>query len=749
MPDVYAPAGAIVEPPLRRERLRSILGIGTARGDVARARWAATGSASSASREAAFSPLLGVGRVRHPRERAGAASRGCARRCSTSRRSCRRGLEWASSRADDQDDDEEAPRSAGRSGATAKPLRRRRGRRRRSRRRPVPQPAEPSADKAKTTRPIDGRCRSTPSSPRSRPSSSALDAPGDAPERSCCSSGSAKGYARLGAPPRCRPVLRARGVGGAGEAQARLDAWIAADLAGRETRGTALDHALATNPNPGRRRPPRRGVRRARAPAVARDPHRVQRWLDDHDGELDARSLWLARSGLARLAGGDHARPRARARSHPRAARRRPAGRARAAGVPALRRTQRRARQRERRAARRRARGSRASRIAKTKRKRSPVEAPAALHATRTSRFQLAHGFARIGNHDERARARRRSDRRRSTAVATDAVHAYLIAAFTARVEQAIAGMPPETPLGRRIGARARRARSRRALQGRPPARGLADPRAARAHRRDRRVLASAEGRARPRVRRAARARRSPRRAPRRSTRSSKPRERADDAERERLLDGVLDVLLELPEAQRGADPRCAWPLIERRSEASARVLYAEALVVAGHFGRTELVPRAARAARPARSARSPAPISSACSSRACARCAASACATRSPSCSRRPRRRSRPTRADALRGRLALAAGLAYLGDSARALPIFEQARKALTASMTMTRELELTRALALAYSQAPLANALAGIAELADQLKDITDSFGTNSHYCLSRAELRRVARPRHHVR
>src|SRR5207244_3996680 len=44
----------------------------------------------------------------------------------------------------------------------------------------------------------------------------------------------------------------------------------------------------------------------ARAPSpLAKDPHRVTRWLDDHDSELDARSLWLARVGLARLAGGD------------------------------------------------------------------------------------------------------------------------------------------------------------------------------------------------------------------------------------------------------------------------------------------------------------------------------------------------------------------------------------------------------------------------------------------------------------
>ena len=40
----------------------------------------------------------------------------------------------------------------------------------------------------------------------------------------------------------------------------------------------------------------------------------------------------------------------------------------------------------------------------------------------------------------------------------------------------------------------------------------------------------------------------------------------------------------------------------------------------------------------------------------------------------------------DALRGRLALAAGLAFLGDSERAMPIFDQARTALQETMTLT---------------------------------------------------------------
>ena len=44
------------------------------------------------------------------------------------------------------------------------------------------------------------------------------------------------------------------------------------------------------------------------------------------------------------------------------------------------------------------------------------------------------------------------------------------------------------------------------------------------------------------------------------------------------------------------------------------------------------------------------------------------------------------------------------------------------------------MTHSYAQAYAQAPIGDALAAIADLSGQLRDITDSFGTNSHYCLS---------------
>ena len=66
--------------------------------------------------------------------------------------------------------------------------------------------------------------------------------------------------------------------------------------------------------------------------------------------------------------------------------------------------------------------------------------------------------------------------------------------------------------------------------------------------------------------------------------------------------------------------------------------------------------------------------------------------------------------RADALRGRLALASGLAFLGDSGRALPIYDQARKALGESMMLTARLELSMIL--------ISHDLSVIAEVCDEV-------------------------------
>ena len=215
----------------------------------------------------------------------------------------------------------------------------------------------------------------------------------------------------------------------------------------------------------------------------------------------------------------------------------------------------------------------------------------------------------------------------------------------------------------------------------------------------------------------------------------------AKDTDRERLTSGILDVLLELPEAAAAPILCQAIPLIVTLPPPRRAILHAKALVVAGHFGRTELVPdlleslatsilvipdepddpndpikplqrvldQSLRALRRVGLRRETAELLARVETNLGAK-------------------------TEHLGARLAIAAGLAFLGDSERALPIFERARKALGGTMIMAQRLELVRALALAYAQAPLGHALGAIDELASQLRDITDVFGTNSHYCLS---------------
>jgi tetratricopeptide (TPR) repeat protein len=569
----------------------------------------------------------------------------------------------------------------------------------------------------------------------------ALDAPGDAPERLDLLDRLARVYARLG---RRRDAglcfSRAVWEAGPGDAQARLDAWIAADLGGVEVdAGLARALELST--------PTQDDVRLVAALAVRAGPEvenelaRVQRWLDDHDGELDTRTLWLARVGLAGLVGGDarglaHARDRILSRL--------------AGGLTVERELPAFLRLAERKGAVGNATGEQLSialeelsqRIARTRRRRLPVEAPAQYTGAYVN-LQLGYGFARIGKH-ERARELVAEARNGLARVATDPVHAYLVAAFTARVDQAIAGVPPETPLPGALRAQFgaldsvsrykvdRLREASRILEPieRPDAIGAFSQR-----QNDSRgpEFAALRGLTDPRVRA-------------RAVDALVVTAVASEPHRERLLDGIFDVLLELPESEAVPILVRAWPLVAQLPEARRAVLYAAALVVAGHFGRAELVPELL------------------------ALLGAAIRVVVGPDLERVLQHSLRALRriglrneiaallADAehalpvsgpavLHGRLALAAGLAFLGNATRALLIFQQARSALNEDFSalsdarrdgprpgLTRPLELTRALALAYAQAPLGTALAGIAELAGHLREITDGFGTNSHYCLS---------------
>ncbi|HEY0191144.1 MAG TPA: hypothetical protein VGC42_08480, partial [Kofleriaceae bacterium] len=730
MPDVYSPAGTIVEPPLRRERLRTILGA-----TGAEVLWLAAEPDRRFRVEriadSAFQPLAEwADYVLHTSAAAlapwmRATELAFAPYVST-------GLEWASGPPAGPDPSTEerrkrarAPRAMPAAPAPELPLAV-------SHAEPAPAPAEPRPADAPRELVLDQDLIELETR------FVELDAGGDAPERIALLLQLGQVYARLG---RRRDAalcfVRAVWEAPAGETIARLHAWIAADrgLAGSQALARLLDQAV---PDPD-------DVRVIAAltatadPARLGDPHRVQRWLDDHDGELDARSLWLARLGLARLAGGDplglaHARDRILARlagglsvEHELPAFLRLSARAGALGNASGGHLT-------------RALDELAQRLARTRRKRSPTEAPV-QYTTAYTQLQLAHGFAKIGGQD-RARELVAGALDALQPVAADPVHAYLAAAFAARVEQAIGGQPPEAPLPDPLGAqlaaldRVSRYKVDRLREASRILEPLERPDAIGAfsqHQHDARgpEFAALRGMTDARARGRAVASLV-------DTAAQAPEERA------RLLDGVLDVLLELPESAAAPILARAWPMIAQVAEPRRAVLYADALIVAGHFGRTEIVPELLSR------------LSGAI--RVVAATDLERVLQHSLRALRRIGLRSEiaslladaehalpATGPAALHGRLALAAGMAYLGDAEHALPILRQAGEALDADFALVdpkqgtkvplqRPLELTRALALAYAYVPLGTAIAGITELASHFKDITDNFGTNSHYCLS---------------
>jgi len=762
LPDVYAPAGAIVEPPLRRERLRQILaGPDDGKATGGEVLWLAP-LADRRFRveriaDRAFTPLAEwADYVLHASAPAfvpwmHATELDFAPFVST-------GLEWASGppapddgAAEAGDDRRRKPRLLRGRGAVAGegspeppggPSHARGAAREAAN--PASQPEAPVADVK-----IDAELAALEAE------FVTLDAPGDAPERIALLDRLADVYSRLGRR-RDAGLCFARAVWDVplASAPARLDAWIAADggLDGEQALARILAQgspvlddvrvvaALAARAPDDTRAAEPAATRGARAELV-RDPHRVQRWLDDHDGELDARTLWLARVGLARLAGGDplglaHTRDRILARL--------------AGGLPVERELPAFLRFAGRTGALGNASGEHltraledlAQRIGKTRRKRSTTEAPAQFTGAYVN-FQLAHGFARIGKH-ERARMLVQDARGALAQVASDPVHAYLIAAFGARIEQALAGVASETPLPEPLGARLaeldrlarykvdRLREASRILEplASPDAFGVFINRQSASHGPE---IVALRGIAEVRARASAVGRLVEVAA-------------GSDPDRERLVGGILEVLLGLPEAEAVPILARTSPLIARVAEPRRAVLYASAMVVAGHFGRTDLVPELLARLGVAIRAVAATDLSRVLqhSLRALRRIGLRAEIAELLAEAEHARSASE---AGALYGRLAIAAGLAFLGDATRALPIFDQARAALSEDFQalgearkdgtrppLTRPLELTRALALAYAQAPLGNALGGIVELAAHLRDITDSLNTNSHFCLS---------------
>ncbi len=86
---------------------------------------------------------------------------------------------------------------------------------------------------------------------------------------------------------------------------------------------------------------------------------------------------------------------------------------------------------------------------------------------------------------------------------------------------------------------------------------------------------------------------------------------------------------------------------------------------------------------------------------------------------------------------RLQVVTGLAELDQTARFQEVFAMGERALAMNMRdliLNDRLEVIKAMASASSHLPLADAIAQLQSLARQLPQITDSFNTNSHFCLS---------------
>jgi hypothetical protein len=460
---------------------------------------------------------------------------------------------------------------------------------------------------------------------------------------------------------------------------------------------------------------------------------RVALWFDVHEDQLDVRSIWLSRLALSRLSGGDaltltRARDRILGRLY--------GGLSLERDVPAFLRFT--GGEGGRDAASVETLGGQLeallARYGKTRRKPSAVEAPEALTRAYVQ-LSFAWGFARLGQAD---RARDLRDTSLGLVDGDDPIHGYLRDAYSARVDQALEGLPAETPLSRELSGRLNDLprfprykvdRLRQASSLLEPQERL-DP-----------VSAFQRDEADPRGEEFA-ALRGMSDVAELTEQVATIMAKALAAEtsvddRARLFDGVMDFFPMLPES-------VAVPQLRRLIDSVAEVpaprryqLYEEALMLAGLFGRRELcleLLTAIEALASELSAESAAELGATVGEclRALRRVGLREEASRLLSAIDKVVVGDTP---EALICRVQLGAGLADLGQHEQAEQAFKAGQAALNKGGLMPVDrLKVTRALATAYAHMPLELAIGGLAKLAEQLSEITDSFNTNSHFCLS---------------
>ncbi|WP_426751227.1 hypothetical protein [Myxococcus sp. Y35] len=474
-------------------------------------------------------------------------------------------------------------------------------------------------------------------------------------------------------------------------------------------------------------------VRAALAPGeqAPGDVAPLQRWLDRHDAELDVRAFWLARTALDSLSGGDAL---GLARAGDRLLEMLQQGLSLARDVPRFLRGETDVAHAPRVVSQLEAL---LERFETTPRRRSSIEAAPALTLAYV-RFVFAVGLARLGQAD---RARALASEAAGAVDAQDVIHGFLSRAYGARVAQALEGQPPETPLPPDIAAelnalgtfqRYKVDRLRQASVLLEPSERL-DP--ARAFGRGARDLRGEEFAALRDLKDPAQVAAQMQALTGRATDTSQPL-----AERQRLIGGLLDTLPRVAPAR-------AVPLLNQLvssldalpGEAQA-VLLGNALTLAALFGRADHAVAMATRLNKVLAALPPTSPAWAqgilgVSLRGLRRVGLAREAAELVNAAQGLLTRPKTP----LTAQLAVAAGLAMVGRVAEAVSVFDTAFEALSAAKgSLPERLTLMRSLASALAHAPVALALPGLVRISEGLTTVTDSYNTNSHFCLSVVEL-----------
>jgi hypothetical protein len=344
----------------------------------------------------------------------------------------------------------------------------------------------------------------------------------------------------------------------------------------------------------------------------------------------------------------------------------------------------------------------------------------------------FAYGLARLGQ-SEKARAL--ADLATQPLDLEDPVHGFVVRAYRARIAHALEGQPPETPLPAAVAGelndlerflRYKVDRLRQFSTVLEPQERL-DP-----------MVAFHRGAKDPRGEEFTSLRGETNRQKLAAdvaqlfvhAKKSPPDDRA------RLFDGLMDFFPQLPESQALPQLETLIVSLDGIAPKQKAQLLEEALMLAGHFGRGELVKQILARLQPLLAQLGPEHVGD----------AASTVATCLRALRRVGLREEAVDLLDSLRGaaagdgtpmvlaRLHLAGGNLYLGHAERATPALDEALQKLAGDLNMTDRLQLVRGVSRAVAHAAQELALATLARLTQQLPRISDSFNTNSHFCLS---------------